>query len=677
MRLKAKQRIEKLKEEIRRHDYLYYVLAEPEINDYDYDLMFKELEKLETEYPEFVTPDSPTKRIGSDLIKKFSEAKHLIPMLSLSNVYSEEELRDFDRRVRKELKFEKEVEYVAELKIDGASVSLKYKDGILLIGATRGDGVVGEDITSNVKTIKSIPLKLNRISYKGKELKNIECRGEIYMEVEDFNKLNEQREKSGEKLFANPRNSAAGSLKLQNPKITAERKLNAFIYYLYSEELELESHYENIGLLKDLGFRVNPNYKLCGNIDEVLDFCREWEYKRDSLPYEIDGAVIKVNSIDFQNKLGSIARSPLWAAAYKFKPKQAITKLENIIWQVGRTGAATPVAELQPVFLNGSTISRATLHNYDEIMRKDIRIGDSVIIEKGGDVIPKVVSVVLEKRDSSAKKTVLPLNCPACGSRLNQSENEAAIYCENSECPAQIKAKLEHFTSREAMDIEGLGESWIGIFVDSGYLKNAADIYDLKEKKDKLLKIERLGEKSLENLLRAIEKSKTRDFSKILFALGIRHVGAGAAKKLAVEFGDINSLIKASAEEIEAVEEIGPKIAQSIKNFFNDRHNLMIIERLKKTGLIFSNKKKSKTGNILKGKTFALTGTLNSMTRSEAMEAIERLGGKTVSSVGKNVDYAILGQNPGSKYDKAQKLGLKILSENEFIKLIKSGDANV
>ena len=673
----VKKKIESLREQINEHDYRYYVLAEPTISDEQYDLLFKKLEKLEAEHPELITPDSPTQRVGKDLTKEFKPVKHKIPMLSLSNTYNEEELYDFDRRVKEGLPENEEVEYIVEYKFDGASVSLNYVNGLLKTAATRGDGVVGEEITNNIRTIKTIPLKLKKNSSIPYKLNDIEVRGEIFMNINDFVKLNEEREKAGEKLFANPRNSAAGTLKMQDPKEVAKRPLNNFMYYLVSPGDELKTQEENLKVLEKLGFKINHKYKKCTNIDEVINVCHEFEKKRDSLEYEIDGAVIKVNSIRQQNILGNIARSPRWAVAFKFKAKQAFTIVKKIIWQVGRTGAVTPVAELEPVLLAGSTISRATLHNIDEIRRKDIRQGDKVVIEKGGDVIPKVVAVVLSERKKSSKPTEPPKYCPVCGTELFNPPEEVALYCENAECPAQIKGRIEHFASRTAMDIEGLGEALIDIFVDKGFLKTYADIYRLRDKKDELIAIERLGKKSVENLLNAIEESKKKPFDKVLFALGIRYVGAGVARKLADHFRSIDALMNASEEELTGVYEIGESIAKSVKSFFSSKDNLETISLLKEAGVQFKFEdtvdKKVKE-NFFTGKTFVLTGKLNSFTREEAGDRIINLGGKVTSSVTKNTDYLIAGEKAGSKLDKAKKLGVDILSEDDLLNYLKEAE---
>lgn len=666
-----KNKIEDLRAKIREYDYNYYVLAKPSVSDYEYDLLYKELEKIENEHPELVTPDSPTQRVGSDLTKVFNSVEHKTPMLSLSNSYNEEELVNFDRRVREGLPSSEIVEYVCELKIDGVSASLRYENGYLITAATRGDGTTGEEVTANVKTIRSIPLKVDIEKEKNYDLNEFEVRGEIFMEVEAFRKLNEEREAEGEKTFANPRNSSAGTIKMQDPKIVAKRPLDIFVYFLLGEKTQFSSQYENLKLLEKLGLKVNPNYKLCKNINEVLKFCDEWEAKREKLPYEIDGVVIKVNSIKQQQILGSIAKSPRWAIAYKFKAKQAETIVNEIRWQVGRTGAVTPVAEFEPVFLAGSTISRATLHNIEEIQRKDIREGDSVIIEKGGDVIPKVVSVIKEKRKKGSKITKPPVNCPVCSTPLYKPENEVMIYCENNHCPAKVKGQIMHFAARTAMDIEGLGESLISQFVELGLLNSYADIYDLKSRKAELVEIEKLGEKSVNNLLDAVEKSKDKSFSKVLYALGIRYVGIGAAQKLVEHFGSIDNLINAKQEEIEEVHDIGPSVSESLQRFFSIEKNIQTINKLKEAGLNFKDEKSEPASDLLIGKTFVITGTL-SVSRDEIKDKILSFGGKVTSSVSKNTSFVLVGENPGSKFEKAQKLGIDIISEDDFLKIIEN-----
>ena len=670
MNKEVEQKIQKIREQLREHNYNYYVLAQSTISDFEYDSLLNELLFLEKKYPHLITKDSPTQRVGSDLTKNFPPVKHKFPMLSLSNTYNQNELFDFDRRVRENLDDDETLEYVTELKIDGVSGSLLYSNGLFQKAATRGDGYTGEEITNNVKTIRSIPLKINSNIDELNNVSEFEVRGEIFMGLSGFKKLNEDRAGNGEKLFMNPRNSTAGTLKLQDPKIVAERPLDIFVYYLLSENNEFESQSENLRILKQLGFKVNPNYKLCKNIEEVVEYCSYWEINRDKLPYEIDGVVIKVNSVKQQNILGNIAKSPRWAVAFKFKAKQVKTKLNKVTWQVGRTGAVTPVAELQPILLAGSTISRATLHNIDEIKRKDIREGDRVTIEKGGDVIPKVVCVDIDERPANSKKLIAPEYCPVCGSLLFKPEDEVAIYCENSECPAQVKGSIIHFASRTAMDIEGLGESLVSLFVDMGFLKSYADIYDLHLNRNELINIERLGEKSIDNLLSAIEASKEKPFTKVLFALGIRYIGAGAAQRLAQSFQSIDDIISAFPEKIESVKDIGPSVSGSIKNFFQNEKNKKIIQRLKNAGLNFQNSKKDEITNKLNGKSFVLTGTLPTLSREAAKELIIKNGGRTVSSVSSKTDYVLSGEKPGSKFDKAKKLGVNIINEEEFLSLI-------
>ena len=663
------KKIESLRKKIRDHDYKYYILTETVIGDEEYDNLVKVLEKLEAEHPELITPDSPTQRVGKDLTEESKHVKHKIPILSLANTYNEEELYEFNRRVKDALPENEKVEYIVEFKIDGASVSLNYVDGILKTAATRGDGVVGEEITNNVRTMRTIPLKLNEVKSGPYKLEDIEVRGEIFMNIKDFINLNKEREKRGEKLFANPRNSAAGTLKMKDPKEVAKRPLNNFIYNLISIDDELKSHEENLVILNKLGFKVNGEYKKCSSMEEVIETCQKFESMRDELEYEIDGAVIKVNSIAQQNILGNIAKSPKWAVAFKFQAKQAYTNIIKIVWQVGRTGALTPVAELDPVLLAGSTIKRATLYNIDEIRRKDIRKGDRVIIEKGGDVIPKVVSVVMRERKSGSKKIIPPKTCPVCKTPLFNPPDEVALYCENFECPAQMKGRIVHFASRGAMDIEGLGEVIIDIFVDRGYLKTFADIYILKNERDELVSVDRLGSKSIDNLLKAIENSKKKPFDKVLFAIGIRYVGASVARRLAYSLKSIDYLINATEEKLMTIEDIGESIAKSVIQFFSNTANRDTIEKLRSFGLnlqLQEQKTSHIQDNFFSGKTFVLTGTLKKYTRAKAGEKIMRLGGEITSSVSKNTDYVIAGEKAGSKLTKAKELNVNLLSENDL-----------
>lgn len=662
---KTLQRIEHLRKELRRHDYLYYVEAQPEISDERYDGIMRELQELEQQYPELASPDSPTQRVGGEPTKKFPTVQHNVPMLSLANTYSEEELRDFDKRVRNLLVDEK-FQYTAELKFDGVSLSLHYQNGILVRGVTRGDGTQGDDITNNVKTIRSIPLRLET---NDKKLLNCEVRGEVLMDKKDFEKMNEERIQAGEKLFINPRNSTAGTLKLQDPKIVAQRKMKFFAYYLRTEAGGLKSHFENLNILRKIGFPVEQQLKLCNNIDEVIEFWKKMEGIRDSLSFDIDGVVVKVDSLSQQERLGAIAKSPRWAIASKFASRKGETLLKAITLQVGRIGTVTPVAELEPVFVGGSTVSRASLYNEDYIQELDIRVGDTVVVEKGGDVIPKVSGVILEKRPSDSKKFRFSKKCPECSSPLVRLEGEANYYCENYECPMQIRGRIQHWAMRGAMDIEGLGEAIVERLVTDGFVKTVADIYDLHKHKDKLVELERWGEKSVQNLLEGIENSKKKPYHRVLFSIGIRHVGAGVAQVLSESFPTIDDLANQTQDDLQQVHEIGPRIAESIVKFFADKHHKEIIERLKKAGLQLSAEKKKASGKF-SGKTFVLTGSLTNYTRDQAKDIIEGLGGKTASSVSKNVTVVIAGEEAGSKLDKARKLGIDLWDEERFKKEI-------
>jgi len=656
------KKIEKLRDDLNYHNYRYYVLNDPVISDTDYDRLMEGLKKLEEQYPELITPTSPTQRIGEELIGGFPSVTHNTLMLSLENTYSEEELREFDKRIGKTLLNER-YEYIVELKIDGFAVSLEYRNGRFFRGSTRGNGAVGDEITQNLKTIKSIPLKLITNNSK---LMDIEVRGEVFMPRSIFDKLNKRREKEGKSLFANPRNAAAGSIKNINPHIVAGRELDIFIHTVVPP-CPFKTHFEAIIGVKEIGFKVMPVLERVKNIDEVLKICNSWQPKRARLDYDIDGMVIKVNRFEQHKRLGETIKSPRWAFAYKFPAEQAVSKIKDILLSVGRTGTITPVAILEPVRLSGSTVSRSTLHNQDEIKRKDIRIGDFVIVEKGGEVIPKVVKVVTDKRMGNEKKFRMPKKCPVCGSELVQYKGEVAIRCINRSCPAQVKGTIEHFASRDAMDIDGLGSVLVAQLVDNGLVKNFSDIYRLKM--EDLVALERMGKKSSENLLAAIEESKKRGLSKFIYAIGIRYVGIKAAKLLANSFLSMDNLIHASFEEMEVIEEIGPVIAESVLNFFRNRENMKEIERLRTSGIEMEIKGKVKNKVLLKGKKFVLTGALENYTRDEAKELIESLGGSVISSVSKKTDYVVCGENPGSKYGKAKKLGVKIISEEEFKKI--------
>lgn len=659
-------RIDELKKLINEADYRYYVLAEPEISDFEYDKLMKELEELEKQYPLLLTKDSPTQRVSGQPTKKFNVVEHKIPMLSLSNSYNFDELIDFDTRVKNAIGSDN-IEYVCELKIDGLAVSLIYENGYFVRGATRGDGTKGDDVTANLKTIKSIPLKIEH-----KTIKNFEVRGEIFIKKDDFLKINEEQELKGEKLFANPRNTAAGTLKLKDSRTVARRPLNLFSYYFLSNDIKPEEHFRNLDILKQLRFPVNSYAKKVKSIDEVKKFCERIDELRDNLPYEIDGVVVKVNSIREQEILGNVAKSPRWAIAYKFKAKEKITRINSITLQVGRTGTITPVAELEPVFLAGSTISRATLHNFDELERKDIREKDYVKIEKGGDVIPKVTEVIPEKREKGSRKYYIPDKCPVCSTKLVKSEEEVYVYCPNYFCPAQIQGRIEHFVHRDAMDVEGLGGSIIAVFLENGLIKDFSDIYELKNKRNEIISLNRFGEKSVDNILSAIENSKEKPFEKVLFALGIKQVGERTAKLLAKHFGSIENLSNASVDEIDDIYEIGPSIARSVVDFFKDDKNIKLLNKLKNAGLNFEsdNSGTAKTREEFIGKVFVLTGTLIKFTRSQASKIIENFGGRTSGSVSKKTDYVLAGAEAGSKLDKAKKLGVKIITEEEFEKMI-------
>ena len=656
------RRIKELSAEIREHDHKYYVLSAPTISDQAYDALMRELVDLEEQFPELKTPDSPTQRVGGQPTKEFPTVTHSVPMLSLANTYSEEDLVDFDRRVGSLLRGEP-YRYIAELKIDGVAISLRYENGVLVQGATRGDGIQGDEITKNLRTIHSIPLR----SVAAKNAPhNFEVRGEIYMRKKDFVKMNEERELAGEKLFVNARNSTSGTLKLQDPKIVASRRLSMFSYFLRSDDADFKSHFENLRLLTKMGFVVNEHVRPCASIGEVKKFCDEWEERREDLPYDIDGVVVKVDSLRQQESLGAVAKSPRWAIAYKFPAQKVETTLRGITLQVGRVGTITPVAELEPVFVGGTTVSRATLHNEDYIKELDLRIGDTVVVEKGGDVIPKVSSV--SRHQKVSKPFTMPKECPVCGSKIFRPEGEAAYYCENAECPAQVRGRIEHFAHRGAMDIEGLGEAVIDLLVNENLIHSVADVYALK--KAKIVPLERMGEKSAQNLIDAIEKSKRQPFYKVIFALGIRYVGAGVAKLLADAFASIDKLQTASAADLEHVEGIGPRIAESVVRFFKERHSRELVKRLQQYGLTLKSEKKKSAGLPLSGKTFVLTGGLDSMSREEAKEKIEAMGGKVTSSVSAKTDFVVVGTDAGSKLNKAHALGVKTINEKEFQTMI-------
>ena len=646
-------RIDGLRNEIREHEFRYYVLAEPTISDYEFDQLMRELQRLEQEHPELVTPDSPSQRVGGEPAKEFPSHTFAFPMMSLENAYSEEELRDWERRVT-QLAGTQSVDYVAELKIDGLSVALIYEDGVLAKGVTRGDGRTGEVVTGNVRTIRSIPLRLH-------EDVSVEIRGEVFQSLKAFRQLNDQREQAGEPRFANPRNSAAGSLRQLDPGIVAKRPLDYYAYWIQPTR-PLQS--ENLKWITDLGLKVNPNRRLCHSLQEVIDFYRHWEEHRDDLDYEIDGVVVKVNSIDLQVKLGSTSKSPRWAIAVKFPARQATTRLLNIRVQVGRTGALTPVAELQPVQLGGTTIRNATLHNEDEIGRLGLQINDRVLLERGGDVIPKVVSVV--ERPPDRVPFEMPSRCPVCGSEVYREEGEAVRRCLNQTCPAKLKESLLHWASRKAMKIDGLGERLVDQLVAKDLVHDVSDLYRLDQAE--LEELERMGQKSAENLLREIDTSRSLEFWRLLFGLGIRHVGERTAQILAKHFGSIERLEHASQDELERVYEVGPKLAESIYKFFRQPENRGLVERLRSAGLPMKAEivEEPTEGQVLVGKTVVLTGTLDTMTREEATALIEARGGRVTSSVSKKTSFVLAGRDAGSKLEKAQKLGVEILNEQQF-----------
>lgn len=657
-----KERIKQLCEIIEHHNFLYYVKNQPEISDFEFDLLIDELIKLEEQYPEYKLPNSPTSRVGSDLNNEFVSVLHDYPMLSLGNTYSEGELRDFHNRIIKES--ELEPEYVCELKFDGISISIKYSNGEFVRAVTRGDGTRGDDVSNNVKTIRSVPLKTKHDDFP----KNIEVRGEIFMSREVFNMLNEQRRQAGEQEFANPRNAAAGSVKLLDSKEVAKRKLDCFFYYAMGDELPANTQWESLMLLKKWGFKVSENIKLCKNLSEVFEYINFWDKERKNLPYDIDGVVIKVNSFKQQEILGFTAKTPKWAIAYKFKAEQAITKLLSIDYQVGRTGAVTPVANLDPVLLGGTIVKRASLHNADQIALLDIRLGDMVYIEKGGEIIPKIVGV--ESHEPNSEPTRFIEFCPECGTKLIRPVGEARHFCPNTEsCPPQIKGRIEHFISRKAMNIESMGEETVNLFYEAGLVKTPADLYKLTKKQ--LIKLERMADKSSENIINSIENSKNVPFDRVLYALGIRYVGETTAKKIANYFGNIEKLASASKEELMQVDEVGERIAESIIEFFNNKNNIKIIAELMNAGLKFSLEKDEKLSDKFNGLSFVISGTFNNFSRDQLKDIIEKNGGKILSSVSKNTDFLVAGENMGpAKLDKANKIGVKIISEEEFLKML-------
>ncbi|HLS65495.1 MAG TPA: NAD-dependent DNA ligase LigA [Pseudogracilibacillus sp.] len=660
----VRNEIETLVERLNRYAYEYYVLDQPTVPDATYDELFHELVSLEEQYPEFIVPHSPTQRVGAEPLDAFEKVTHEVPMLSLGNAFNEQELRDFDRRVRTSLS--EEVAYVCELKIDGLAITLLYEDGKLVRGATRGDGQVGEDITSNLRTIKSVPLTIT-------ETRKLEVRGEAYMPEHSFFELNKERERKGEALFANPRNAAAGSLRQLDPRIAAKRNLDLFLFgYGVWEVDELTKHSERLRYLQELGFKINKEWKLCHSIDDVMTFVQTWTEKRAQLPYDIDGIVIKVDDLTQQEKLGFTARTPRWAIAYKFPAQEATTTIDDIELSVGRTGVVTPTAILKPVFVDGSTVGRATLHNADQIRALDIRIGDTVVIKKAGDIIPKVVRVIKEERTGDEKPYEMPERCPACHSELVHIDEEVALRCINPNCPAQVKEGLIHFVSRDAMNIDGLGEKVIEQLFREQLVTSIDDLYRLE--KEMLLPLERMGEKSATNLINAIEQSKQNSLEKLLFGLGIRHIGAKAAQILAAHFKTIDQIKKATYEELVSIDEIGEKMAAAIVQYFREDKVRDLINELKELGVntTYIGREEAASGEqVFANKTVVLTGRLESFTRKEAKELIEMEGGKVTSSVSKNTDLVIAGEAAGSKYDQATKLGVEIWDEAQFTEAVK------
>jgi len=667
------EKIKQLRDTIRYHDQKYYVENNPEITDYEYDQLLKELQHLEKLHPEFITPDSPTQRVGGEPITQFPTIEHRVPMLSIDNTYSDDELREFDQRIKRmaDIETHQDIEYVVELKIDGVAITLWYENGLFARGATRGDGFKGDDVSANLRTIRQIPLRLETSDKKHKIPPVLEIRGEIYLSNKEFQRLNDEREEEGEPQFANPRNAAAGSLKLLDSRITAQRRLRLFAHAIgYFEGIEPKTHIQCLELIRRFGLPVNPNARLCNNIEEVIHYCNEWDNRRGELDYMVDGMVIKVNSLDLHDQLGVTSKAPRWVISFKFQPEQAVTKIEEIVVQVGKTGTLTPVANLTPVLLAGTTVSRATLHNFDEIRRKDIREGDHVVLQKAGEIIPQVVSVLKEKRKGNEIPFTEPSTCPECKGKVVRDDTEAYLRCHNPFCQAQVKRRIQYFTSRDAMDIEGLGPALVEQLVDKGFVKDYADVYYLKY--EDLVTLERMGEKSSKNLIHAIEESRHRDLDRLICALGILNVGSRTAEVLAERFDTLDKLANATQEELEGIYEIGPVVAKSILGFFQNKRIREIVEKLKASGV---NTKKLATQKLVKnpkvsGKSFVITGTLQKYSRKEAETLIKRLGGRVLSGVSKKTDYLVVGEDSGTKLDKAKEFNIQILDENDFEEMI-------
>jgi DNA ligase (NAD+) len=659
----AVRKISKLRQEIAYHEKKYYTDNDPQISDYEFDLLVRELKDIEALYPDLIIPESPTQRVGEKPVEGFPTVTHRLPMLSLDNCYTVEELREFEERILK-LQPGQKIAYTAELKIDGLGISILYRNGRFSRAVTRGDGVRGDDVTANVKTIRSLPLEI-------KEKREVEVRGEIYLPFDSFQKLNQEQEKQGRALFANPRNAASGSIRQLDPREVATRRLDAFLYYVFVDGREPETQWDSLQRLKELGFKINPHSRRCSNLRDAIDFWEEFREKRDKLDYDVDGIVVKVDKAEQRNALGTTAKSPRWAISFKFPARQATTKVREIHVQVGRTGALTPVAVLEPVKLSGITITRSTLHNEDEIKRKDIRVGDWVLLERSGDVIPRVVAVMKDRRTGREKKFVFPERCPVCGSATFRPEGEVISRCTNLSCPARLRESLLHFASRRAMNIEGLGEALVDQLLAKRLVGTIPDIYSLHF--EGLVELERMGPKSAQNLLEEIEKSKQRDLGALLFALGIRHVGERLAQTLAGHFRTLDALARATSEKLTEVEDVGPTVAESIVFFFRQPENIALIRRLEEAGLNFRSRREPAGKRTLEGKTFVITGTLAGFAREEAKNLIEKLGGKVSSSVSRQTDFLIVGESPGSKLDKARELGVTILNEADFLKLLGKG----
>jgi DNA ligase (NAD+) len=661
----AAKKLVQLRREIEYHEKKYYVDNDPQISDAEFDRLASELKSLESLYPDLITPESPSQRVGGKPAEGFTAVNHSSAMLSMDNCYSMEELREFEERLRRLLP-SAEFCYVAELKIDGLGIALRYQGGKYAQAVTRGDGQRGDDVTANVKTIRSLPLTVP-------EKEDMEARGEVYLPFASFHKINQEREDNGESLFANPRNAAAGSIRLLDPRLVAGRGLEIFLYTLYIQGQEPPTQWQTLTRLKGLGFKINPHSRRCRTLDEVIAYWREWKDKRDSLDYDCDGVVVKVDDLEQRRMLGITAKSPRWAISFKFPARQATTRVKKIEVQVGRTGALTPVAILEPVKLSGTTISRSTLHNEEELRRKDVREGDTVLLERSGDVIPRVVAVMKERRTGHEKKFRFPTRCPICHSKTYKPEGEVISRCLNSSCPARLRESILHFASRRAMDIEGLGEALVDQLLDKGLVKQIPDVYRLRQ--DSLAQLDRMGVKSAQNLLAQIQKSKQRDLSALIFALGIRHVGERTALDLAEHFGDLALLSRASSEELTRIPEIGPKVAESVVVFFQQPENRELLRALRESGLNFAGPKRPKTEGPLRGKIFVFTGALASYTRQEAGRLVEQLGGLVQDAVTKKTTHVVAGESSGSKLAKAQKLGLTILSEADFLKLAKKSSS--